>query len=262
MDAGDNEQVLSGGNINTVFKVGETVRRPVSKNSRTVHELLRHLESRGVPAPRFLGIDERGRETLTFIGGETGIPRRLWETDDALITSARLLRRFHDATPDFVPSEPASWAFIYPDAERREVICHNDFAPYNMVFRDNRPVAVLDFDLCGPGPRVRDLAYLAYWMVPLSFGSGDLLAYSERDASSGSPRLLRLCESYGGNDQKELLPMVSEVLHHMSDKTAATRMVGPAAASRLEAGGHFDHWAKEAKAFDERLDSLDFPVCD
>ncbi len=256
MQNDDSEQELSGGNINTVVKVGETVRRPVSAHSRTIHELLRHLEAKDVPAPRFLGIDKRGREILSFIDGETEFPRGMWDADDALVTSARLLRQLHVATLDFVPSEPASWAFSYPDVHRREVICHNDFAPYNMIFRGNLPAAVLDFDLCGPGPRVRDLAYLAYWMTPLSFGLGELRAHSEKDAASGSPRLIQLCKSYGGIDPSDLLPMVSEVLHHMSDKTAATRMVGPNAADRLEADGHFGHWAKEATAFDERLSHL------
>ena len=256
MQDDDNEQVLSGGNINTVVKIGETVRRPVNAHSRTIHELLLHLEARRVPAPRFLGIDEQGREILSFIDGETEFPRGMWDGEDGLIASAELLRQFHDATLDFVPSEPDNWAFTYPDANRRDVICHNDFAPYNMVFHGDLPVAVLDFDLCGPGPRVRDLAYLAYWMTPLSFGSGELRVRSEKEVSSGSPRLIRLCESYGGVDPKDLLPMVSEVLHHMSDKLAATKMVGPEAANRLEEGGHFGHWAREANAFIERLASL------
>jgi thiamine kinase-like enzyme len=33
------------------------------------------------------------------------------------------------------------------------VICHNDFAPYNLVFTDWRPHAIIDFDTAGPRPR-------------------------------------------------------------------------------------------------------------
>ena len=49
----------------------------------------------------------------------------------------------------------------------KEVVCHNDFAPYNCVFRDGRFVGAIDFDLCAPGPRIWDLAYTAYRFIPL-----------------------------------------------------------------------------------------------
>lgn len=250
MSDSSEEHLLKGGNTNIVTRVGDTVRRQRSANSATIHVFLQHLESKGVPAPRFLGIDDAGREILTFIEGETGIPNTLWDDDDALKKSATLLRLFHDASLDFSPPETASWAFTYPDAKRREVICHNDFAPYNMVFNDGLPVAILDFDLCGPGPRIRDLAYLAYWMTPLSFSSDDLLEHAERDVKSGCRRLRLLCESYGDQDAHEVLLMVSDVLHTMSDEAAATQMIGTEASARLRRDGHFDHWAREADAFD------------
>lgn len=50
--------------------------------------------------------------------------------------------------------------------------------------------------------------------------------------------------------------MVAQVLHHMSSKNAAIKMVGSVAADRLERGGHFDHWTCEAKAFEIYLSQL------
>jgi hypothetical protein len=39
-----------------------------------VHQLLLHLEKKGFAgSPRFLGLDEQGREILTFLEGETSI---------------------------------------------------------------------------------------------------------------------------------------------------------------------------------------------
>jgi aminoglycoside phosphotransferase (APT) family kinase protein len=33
------------------------------------------------------------------------------------------------------------------------------------VFVDNRPVAVIDFDMASPGPRIRDVSYGAFlWL--------------------------------------------------------------------------------------------------
>jgi hypothetical protein len=59
---------LTGGFINEVVQVGDTVRRPAAPDF--VHRLLRHFEAVGWPgAPRYLGRDEKGREVLTFIAG-------------------------------------------------------------------------------------------------------------------------------------------------------------------------------------------------
>ncbi|MCB0115218.1 MAG: aminoglycoside phosphotransferase family protein, partial [Caldilineaceae bacterium] len=175
----NDEIQLEGGNVNTVVRVGDTVRRGLTPNSATVHRLLLHLQDRGFDGcPRFLGIDEQNREILSFIDGETGILPSIWQSDEALIATAQMLRRYHDATVDFAPAGDAMWAYRHPDPERSEVICHNDFAPYNFVYEDGVPVAVLDFDLAGPGPRIKDVAYAAYWTVPLSFNSADQVDFA------------------------------------------------------------------------------------
>jgi hypothetical protein len=126
---------LSGGNVNAaVVRVGDTVRRTLTPASATIHRLLLHLEARGFSgSPRFLGIDAQGREITSFIAGETGVPASIWQRDEPLIAAGRLLRDYHDATVDFAPAEGDAWALVYPDATRHEVICHNDFTPYNFV---------------------------------------------------------------------------------------------------------------------------------
>src|SRR4051812_16958980 len=72
---GDEQDVeqLTGGNMAEVVRIGETVRRPLRPWSGSVHKLLQRLEESGfVGAPRFLGVDERGREILSFVPGEIG----------------------------------------------------------------------------------------------------------------------------------------------------------------------------------------------
>src|SRR5215475_1260166 len=55
-----------------VVRVGDTVRRPMPADSDYVHGLLAHLEHCGfVGAPRFLGVDSRGREIVSYIEGTT-----------------------------------------------------------------------------------------------------------------------------------------------------------------------------------------------
>jgi hypothetical protein len=64
------EQHLPGGFVTTVVWAGDTVRRRPSPNAAFVHDLLRFLEGRGWEgAPRFLGVDERGREVLSYLEG-------------------------------------------------------------------------------------------------------------------------------------------------------------------------------------------------
>ena len=65
------EVPLSGARLTAdVMRVGDTVRRPTGPHSPFVHRLLRPLEAVGFEAaPRLLGVDERGREMLSFIDG-------------------------------------------------------------------------------------------------------------------------------------------------------------------------------------------------
>ncbi len=161
------EEALSGGFVNAqVVRVGDTVRRQAGPWTPTIHRLLHHVRARGVdwvPEPR--GLDERGREVLTFIPGDVphSMPEWIW-SEAVLVDVAVALRQWHDATADFA-GEGAVWGFeAHAPAE---VVCHNDFAPYNGVFRAGRFAGAIDFDLCSPGPRLWDLAYTAYRYAPL-----------------------------------------------------------------------------------------------
>src|SRR2546421_12063931 len=127
---------LLGGNTSTVVRVGDTVRRNAGPWTPAVHGLLRHLEYVGFTgAPRALGIDERGREVLSFLEGECGeYPLAAhWVTDEALVTVAQMLRMFHDAQYGFRPSPGAVWRSFGPPPPDTEVICHHDAAPHNVI---------------------------------------------------------------------------------------------------------------------------------
>lgn len=56
----------------------------------------------------------------------------------------------------------------YPDPAINKVVCHNDAALYNIVFKDQRPMALIDFDMASPDPRIWDIAYTLYTTVPLA----------------------------------------------------------------------------------------------
>jgi aminoglycoside phosphotransferase (APT) family kinase protein len=189
----DQEIVLTGGNMTPVVRVGDTVRRGAGPWTPTIHALLRHLRANGfdqVPEP--LGIDERGREIISFLPGRVGtypLPDYVL-SDQTLDTVARTLRAFHDATQGF---EGGPWQ--WPAHEPVEVICHNDWAPYNMLFEDGRLTGIIDWDLASPGPRVRDMGYAAYRFVPLTDPANPDV--TNPGVAEQARRLARLCDAYG-----------------------------------------------------------------
>src|SRR4029079_2794072 len=161
------ETVLAGGDVNVVVRVGGTVRRPGGPWSPGVHALLRHFEAAGFDgAPRFLGIDDEGREVLSYVEGEAALAPAPSD-DDVLGELGRLLRRSHDAQRDFQPAGDAAWQAFPGDPCVGQVVCHNDLFWPDVVFRGVRPVALIDWDLATPGPRLADVASAASHWVPL-----------------------------------------------------------------------------------------------
>jgi len=165
------EEVLVGGTANRgcVVRVGDTVRRPLHTGSAGAHALLRNLEAVGFDgAPRLLGIDDEGREVLTYVEGETLIPpyQPLSLTDDALASVASLLRDFHDAAQG-VDWSAYRWQVAVPERFGGPGICHDDPNLDNVVFRHDRAVALIDFDFAAPAARMWDVANAARLSAPV-----------------------------------------------------------------------------------------------
>ena len=135
------EEPLRGGFVGDAVRVGATVRKAPPADAVFVRRLLGFFAERGWSgAPRSLGVDERGREVLSFVDGEVpwgvGAPP---VGDEALAAVARLVREFHELT--------AGSAL----AGGQEVVCHHDLSPGNTVFRAGLPVAFIDWDIAGAG---------------------------------------------------------------------------------------------------------------
>jgi hypothetical protein len=210
-----NEEILTGGNSSNVVKIGNTVHRDQKPQSPFIHKLLQHLEKVGFDeAPKFLGIDNNDREILTYLDGEDGnYPLKPYMmSDEVMIEAAQLLRKYHDSTLGFII--PEGTIFGQEVKGEHEVICHNDFAPYNCVFKDNHLVGIIDFDIAAPGTRLWDLAYAIYRFVPLT--------NEEHTRESGweiapdrDRRLLLFCDAYG-LDKESRLQMIDEVIRRLS----------------------------------------------
>jgi aminoglycoside phosphotransferase (APT) family kinase protein len=119
-------------------------------------------------APRYLGQDENGRDVLTYIDGDVPtLPHPAWAlTDEALVSVAALLRRYHAAARSFDPT-PYEWPSAVPAPYRGTLVTHNDPNLDNVVFRDGRAAALIDFDLASPASPLWDAALAARLWVPL-----------------------------------------------------------------------------------------------
>lgn len=170
-----NTRIDLGGTMNRVEQIGDTVHRIV-KGGPILHAYLLFLEAEGMPGvPRFLGLDEQGREILTYLPGKTqeGVGEKLLHhpclhSDETLVEAARILRKLHDISVKFLPYALAQgWNNgAYPQHEP-ETICHNDAASWNFVFVDYRPAGIFDFDTACAGSRRWDLTTTVFSFIPL-----------------------------------------------------------------------------------------------
>lgn len=182
------EERLAGGFINEVVRVGDTVRRTGSLNTEFVARLLQYLDEHGWSgAPRFIGIDEQGREILSFIEGIVPIDSDIepsFSTDQSLIAVAQMVRKFHDLTAGT------------PLAGTVEVVCHNDLSPKNTVYRREAgimmPVAFIDWDLAAPRGRIYDVAQVCWKYLDLG--------PSVTDLDECARQIHLICDAYGLED--------------------------------------------------------------
>lgn len=70
-------------------------------------------------------------------------------SDGGLARFARLLRAYHDAVRTFEPPAGAEWAWTDATLSEGEIVCHGDFGPWNLVWRGDDPVGILDWDVAG-----------------------------------------------------------------------------------------------------------------
>ena len=176
----DGEIRLPRGRSGTqVWRSEAGVHRTTGPWTPTVHAFLDHLEAAGfVGAPRVLGVDEQGREVLTFMEGEVladpswrpGEPGR-WppyaQTEEALAAAGRLLRDLHAASASFRPVSPIWREYHWPGLLEGEIVCQGDVGRHNTVYRDGLPVAFIDWESIRPNLPLLEFGRAVWHFVPL-----------------------------------------------------------------------------------------------
>ena len=232
---GEGEPLTGGSETQGIVRIGDTVRRPLRPFSLTVQAYLTHLRDVGFTgAPLPLGVDEQGREVLSFVPGD--IPS--WPLppdmagDDVLVALARLIRALHEASAGWVPPPGAVWHGSPANpgrvTERAELVSHRDYAPNNVVLRDGLPAALIDFDLARPTTRLYDIVNALWYWAPLR--TGDPRDRPPALADADIPhRAAVFAEAYGmtAQERAEVAPLAVDIARRYHEDSRASAELDP-----------------------------------
>ncbi|MBD2833740.1 MULTISPECIES: phosphotransferase [Streptomyces] len=239
---------LAGGmaNAGDVFRRAALVDRPAPRHAPALHAHLVALREHGFDAaPIPVGPTADGREQLTFIPGDVALPPfPPWVmTTAALESVGALLRRLHEAGASAAAASDVEWPQDLADPEGGPVVCHNDVCPENVVFRDGRAAALIDFDLAAPGRPLWDVAMAARYWVPMLDPLSAATLYP--DAPDVPARLRVLAGGYGLSPaERAELPGVIEQATEVCRAFVARRVADgdPLYAEALADRGGWRRW--------------------
>ena len=200
------EIALKGGRTTKgVMKINNTVRRPHKETSNYVNKILIFLyDNNFLFCPKFLGIDELGRDTYSYIEGF--VPDEIGNTTiEQLCLFMKIVREFHDKSILFLN-----------DADK--VLCHNDLSPCNTVFVNNKPIAIIDWDNVSVGERWQDIVYILWLWI--NIGS------HKRSEIDIIGQMQKALQSYGADIHTQT-DLSDKLLWRMDKVLAETPMASP-----------------------------------
>lgn len=187
-----------------------------------------------------LGIDEQGREVLTYLPGETVGATHPWPSwawsEEMLVQAgpfvAPVPRGGHLVSPSRRDAVANGDGGLAPG----EVICHNDWAPYDAVWQDGL-IGMIDWDFAAPNRPEWDLAFAAWQFVPFHEPAPDE-PLSDVVGRAGD-RLRLLLDAYGLADRAGFLDLV---IARIESSIRGIRSLAQqnAAFARMLAEGHAD----------------------
>ncbi len=166
----DAEEVLSGGEVNEVVRIGETVHRTSGPWTPSVQRVLAHLRGQGFGlSPDPLGTDERGREVVSYLPGRTA--SRPWPPvllrDEGVHEVAAAVVALGDGLASFVVRPDDVWRHGGVPGPASTTLRHGDLGLWNTVWQGDRLTGLIDWDYLEPAPPLWDLAQLCWYLAPV-----------------------------------------------------------------------------------------------
>ena len=200
----------ASGSVNAVRRIGNTVIRPAGAWSNAVHKLLRYLESVGFtysPIAISLSADE---EVLSYIDGKVAM--RPWPTallaEEGIVAVSQMLLAYHQSVADYVPEPDSVWRIPGVQWCDGMIVRHGDLGPWNMVWKANKLVGLIDWDFAEPGYPIEDVAQIAWDCVPLY--PPEKSAQAGIEPAEQAIRLEILCDTYD-IDQSSVINKVAQM---------------------------------------------------
>jgi aminoglycoside phosphotransferase (APT) family kinase protein len=226
-------ELLTGDGVTQgIVRIGDTVRRPLRPFSLTVQAYLAHLRDAGFTgAPLPFGVDEQGREMLSFVPGD--VPRNPLppETagDDVLVALARLIRALHEASAGWVPPPGAVWGGT----------------PATV----GRPITRW-IELAHPTTRLYDIANALWYWAPLRDPRDRAPAFTGADIPH---RVAVFADAYGmtARHRAELAPFAVDLARRYHEDSRASAELDPVFRKLWEDGAQdelprAEAWLREA----------------
>ena len=140
-----------------------------------------------------------------------------------------------------------------------ETICHNDFAPYNCIFKDGRPVGMIDFDFACPGSKRWDLAHTVFRFAPLSMPDDRPGMLTEADVER---RVALACDAYGLEDRTGFVEVIEHRVARMKQFTRDAAAGTDANAKRIRAERHAERYERDLTFIRKMRRSLERAIGD
>lgn len=246
-EANDTEHLP--GAMGGATRVGRTVLRRTGVWTPQVHELLTYLHDNGLGGiPELHGFTDDGREILQYVEGRGVQIDAEVVLDNVLEEAVVWLRDFHDIVEGFRPEGQRPWRGGDATLEPGQIICHNDPGAYNWIIQSGHFVAMIDWDLAGPGNPIDDLAFMAWTAIPL---------YREIPIEDVVRRLDILVDAYGEWGPMTVLNAVAERMTLAADRIEAGQARGDQGYLKLAKVGEPQRTRDRVESFRARISAIE-----
>jgi len=198
------------GELREVRVVDGIVHRPAKPWTATIHDLLRHLLTAGLPVPEPVGLDD-AVETVRLVPGDAGQDCWPHQLDLSGVASAgHLLRQVHEATRTWTPPAEPIWAVPEEPSIQGQmrVMCHGDAQPANFAWSGGVAVGLFDWDSARPAPPLSDVAYALEWLAPFEDDPEELLRRGFVGEPDRGQRVRAFLDGYGWAEPLEVVEAV------------------------------------------------------